>query len=144
MSFPSELVADSDIWKALDGALLSDFVKELPEDLDSYVGDRGVNLSGGQRQRLGIARALFTQPRMLILDEATSSLDGKTEAAISRAIQAMHGRVTVITIAHRLSTVMNSDRVLYLDQGRLIAQGKFNEVRNLVPDFDEQAKLMGL
>jgi ABC-type multidrug transport system fused ATPase/permease subunit len=144
LSFPSELVDDSDIWKALDGALLSDFVSELPEELNSYVGDRGVNLSGGQRQRLGIARALFTQPRMLILDEATSSLDGKTEAAISQAIQAMHGQVTVITIAHRLSTVMNSDRVLYLDNGRLIAQGNFIEVRNLVPDFDEQAKLMGL
>lgn len=143
LSFPSELVDDSDIWKALDGALLSDFVSELPEELNSYVGDRGVNLSGGQRQRLGIARALFTQPRMLILDEATSSLDGKTEAAISQAIQAMHGQVTVITIAHRLSTVINSDRVLYLDQGKLIAQGNFKEVRNLVPDFDEQAKLMG-
>jgi ABC-type multidrug transport system fused ATPase/permease subunit len=144
LGFPDELVNDQEVWDALKNALLSELVEELPGKLNSYVGDRGVNLSGGQRQRLGIARALFTKPKLLILDEATSSLDGRTESAVSQAIQAMHGTVTVITIAHRLSTVKNSDRVLYLDNGRLVAQGSFSEVRNLVSDFDEQAKLMGL
>lgn len=144
LGYPMEIVSDEDVWAALGNALLSEFVNALPKKLDSHVGDRGVNLSGGQRQRLGIARALFTKPKLLILDEATSSLDGKTESAVSQAIQAMHGEVTVITIAHRLSTVKNADRVFYLENGHLVAKGTFLEVRKLVPDFDEQAKLMGL
>ena len=101
-------------------------------------------MSGGQRQRLGIARAMFTQPNLLVLDEATSSLDGETEASVADAIQNLKGKVTVVMIAHRLSTVKNADTVLYLHNGELIAQGTFNEVRDKVPDFDRQAKLMGL
>jgi ABC-type multidrug transport system fused ATPase/permease subunit len=87
---------------------------------------------------------MLTNPKLLVLDEATSSLDGEIEAGITDAIQTMRGSVTVILIAHRLSTVRKADVVLYLDQGRLIAQGTFNEVRNLVPNFDYQANLMGL
>jgi ABC-type multidrug transport system fused ATPase/permease subunit len=108
------------------------------------MGDRGTSISGGQRQRLGIARAIFTAPKLLVLDEATSALDGETEANISSAIQAFRGDVTVLMIAHRLSTVLTADRVIYMDKGEIKAQGSFEEVRRAVPDFDRQANLMGL
>ena len=100
--------------------------------------------SGGQRQRLGIARAMFTRPKMLVLDEATSSLDGQTEFDISAAITNLKGTVTVIMIAHRLSTVRHADQIVYLRDGRILATGTFDEVRSQIPDFDHQAGLMGL
>ena len=108
------------------------------------MGERGAKISGGQRQRLGIARAMFTRPHLLVLDEATSSLDAETEASISDAIHALRGSTTVVLIAHRLSTVRNADIVAYLSDGQILALGTFNEVRDAVPDFDQQAKLMGL
>ena len=130
--------------EALKLAQADDFVSALPMGMDTSVGDRGTKLSGGQRQRIGIARALFTRPKLLVLDEATSSLDGQTESDISQAIQGLKGSVTVVMIAHRLATVLNADQVIYMDKGRIIAQGTFEEVRRAVPDFDAQAKLMGL
>lgn len=144
LGFPSECAEDSLIWNALEVAQLSDFVKTLPEGLDSQVGDRGTKISGGQRQRLGIARAMFTKPALLVLDEATSSLDGETEANINESVQNMRGQVTVIMIAHRLSTVRNADLVVYMESGNMVATGNFEEVRKLVPNFDKQAELMGL
>jgi ABC-type multidrug transport system fused ATPase/permease subunit len=87
---------------------------------------------------------MFTKPKMLVLDEATSALDGQTEADISDAIHRLKGSTTVVMIAHRLSTVRNADLVLYMDSGRIISQGTFDEVRSAVPDFDRQAQLMGL
>jgi ABC-type bacteriocin/lantibiotic exporter with double-glycine peptidase domain len=87
---------------------------------------------------------MFTQPKLLVLDEATSSLDGQTEADISEAIQSLKGSVTIIMIAHRLSTVRNASRVIYMSEGSVLASGTFDEVRKLVPDFDRQALLMGL
>jgi ABC-type multidrug transport system fused ATPase/permease subunit len=132
------------VYESLKIAQLSEFINSLPDGINTYVGDRGVKISGGQRQRLGIARAMFTKPSLLILDEATSSLDGITESYISDAIQAMRGDVTVIMIAHRLSTVRNSDLVIYMDQGKIITTGNFDEVRKKVPNFDQQARLMGL
>jgi ABC-type bacteriocin/lantibiotic exporter with double-glycine peptidase domain len=123
---------------------MSNFVATLEMGLESPVGDRGAKLSGGQRQRLGIARAMFTKPLLLILDEATSSLDGETEASVTDAIQRMRGSVTVILIAHRLSTVREADTICYMDSGELVATGTFEEVRKVVPDFDRQAQLMGL
>ena len=87
---------------------------------------------------------MFTKPYLLVLDEATSSLDGETEASISIATQAMKGSTTVVMIAHRLSTVRNVDIVVYMAEGKVISSGTFNEVREAVPDFDRQAKLMGL
>jgi len=119
-------------------------VRGLPDGLNALVGDRGTKLSGGQRQRLGIARALLTKPKLLVLDEATSSLDGETEANIAEALSSLEGEVTVILIAHRLSSVRNSRKVIYLHEGRVLCQGPFEFVRNQVPDFDKQAKLMGL
>ena len=129
---------------ALEIANLESFVDSLPNKLESQVGERGANISGGQRQRLGIARALFTHPLLLVLDEATSSLDGQTESSISQAIQSLKGHTTVVMIAHRLSTVKNADLVVYLADGKIIDVGSFEEIRNRVPDFDLQAKLVGL
>ena len=144
LGFNTGINDDDRIWKVLRIANLDTFVSGLPNGLETEVGDRGVHISGGQRQRLGIARALFTNPKLLVLDEATSSLDGKTEIEITKSIQEMHGDVTVITIAHRLSTVKNADKVVYLEDGRIKAFGTFEEVRSLIPDFDVQAKLMGM
>jgi ABC-type multidrug transport system fused ATPase/permease subunit len=123
---------------------LSELINSLPDGVEALVGERGTNLSGGQRQRLGIARALFTRPKLLVLDEATSSLDGQTEADISTAIDALRGSVTIILIAHRLSSVRHVDKVVYMDSGEIKAIGSFEEVRAKVPDFDQQAQLMGL
>ena len=144
LGFPVEVASDDLVWRAIRDAQLEDFVKSLPEGLDSEVGQRGTRISGGQRQRLGIARAMFTRPKLLVLDEATSSLDGQTEADISAAIQGLHGSVTIVMIAHRLSTVLHADQVIYMSEGRILSQGTFNEVRAAVPDFDRQAQLMGL
>ena len=123
---------------------MEDFISSLPLGLDTPLGERGGNISGGQRQRIGIARALVTNPRILVLDEATSALDGETEAEISSAISNLKGKTTVVVIAHRLASVRNCDSVLYLESGNSIMQGTFEEVRKAVPNFEKQAKLMGL
>jgi ABC-type multidrug transport system fused ATPase/permease subunit len=137
-------VSDELINDAIAIAQLEELVASLPEGASTEVGERGGRLSGGQRQRVGIARAMFTKPQLLVLDEATSSLDGQTESEISDAIQGLKGKVTLILIAHRLSTVKKADRIVYLEAGRVIAQGTFDEVRNEVPNFNIQAQLMGL
>jgi len=144
LGFEIESVGVDLIWKALEIAQLADFVHSLPEGVNTQVGDRGAKLSGGQRQRLGIARALITNPKLLVFDEATSALDGQSELDVSDAIQNLKGATTVVLIAHRLSTVRNADQVIYMDRGKIIARGTFEEVRANVKDFDKQAKLMGL
>ena len=93
---------------------------------------------------MGIARALFTNPKLIVLDESTSALDAETEAAVSEAIVSLKGEITIVMIAHRLSTVRNADKVYYLSGGKLLASGSFDEVRDAVPNFNEQAILMGL
>jgi ABC-type multidrug transport system fused ATPase/permease subunit len=144
LGFPANVASDELVWKAIRDAQLEDFINTLPQGLDTEVGQRGARISGGQRQRLGIARAMFTRPKLLVLDEATSSLDGQTEADISAAIQRLHGSVTIVMIAHRLSTVLNADQVIYMSEGNILSKGTFDEVRAAVPDFDHQAELMGL
>jgi ABC-type multidrug transport system fused ATPase/permease subunit len=143
LGYPREEATDELVMSALRVAHLDQFVRTLPKGLDTPVGERGAKISGGQRQRLGIARAMFTRPHLLVLDEATSSLDGATEANISAAIQSLRGSTTVVMIAHRLSTVKNADIVVYLSNGKVIKTGKFEEVRDSVPEFKLQAKLMG-
>jgi len=118
------------IHEALKSAQLEDFVASLPEGLDTVVGERGVRLSGGQRQRIGIARALYHRPSVLVLDEATSSLDTETEHGVMQAVQALQGDKTVIIVAHRLSTVEYCDRLYRLDAGRIVDEGTFDEVMN--------------
>lgn len=144
LGFPAETIQDDQVRNALLMAQLGDFLENQPNGILSEVGEKGAKISGGQRQRLGIARAIFTNPKLLVLDEATSALDGETEGNISDSIQSLKGQVTVVMIAHRLSTVRNADKVIYMDQGRVISSGKFEEVRKEVPDFDHQAHLMGL
>ncbi|CAN2170983.1 MdlB ABC-type multidrug transport system, ATPase and permease components [Candidatus Nanopelagicaceae bacterium] len=144
IGFPVEIAPDDKCWEALDAAQLREYIETLPHGLDSSINEDGSNLSGGQRQRLGIARALFTKPRLLVLDEATSSLDARTEQEVSNSIQSLKGRLTLVTVAHRLSTVRNADLVLYIQDGKVIARGTFEQVREQVKDFDEQAMLMGL
>ena len=144
LGYPTENSQDERVWQALRLAQLNQFVEQLPDGLDSVVGERGASLSGGQRQRLGIARAMYTHPRLLVLDEATSSLDGQTESDLAGAIDNLKGEVTVIMIAHRLSSVRMVDRVVYLENGSIRATGSFEHVRSTVPDFDRQAQIMGL
>ena len=144
LGYPLETATDELVMSALKVAQLNEFITDLPLGIDTQVGERGTKISGGQRQRLGIARAMFTKPHLLVLDEATSSLDGETEANISEAIHSLRGSTTVVIIAHRLSTVRDADIVVYLSEGKVLATGTFNEVRNAIPDFDRQAKLMGL
>lgn len=110
---------DDAVWYALEEAQLADFVQSLPEKLDTQIGERGVRLSGGQRQRIGIARALYSNPELLIFDEATSALDNETEAAIMEAINGLHGKKTLVIIAHRLQTIEGCDMVYRVANGRI-------------------------
>jgi len=144
LGFDSDGVSDQIVWDVLKEAMLDEFVSQLPKQLNSDVGELGSKLSGGQRQRLGIARALLTSPGLIVLDEATSSLDGKTELDVTESILKLKGSVTLIFIAHRLSTVRDADQVIYLNKGEVKATGTFEEVRKAIPDFDSQASLMGL
>jgi len=144
LGFPLSEVQDNYCRDAISQAKLTNVVAKLQNGIDSSVGEKGSKLSGGERQRLGIARALITRPKLLILDEATSALDGETELALGEAISSMSDEVTVILIAHRLTTVKMATRLLYLENGRIIASGTFDEVRSAVPDFDRQAGISGL
>jgi ABC-type multidrug transport system fused ATPase/permease subunit len=144
LGYPSSAVSDLLVDETLELSHLKEFVEKLEKGIHTEVGERGALLSGGQRQRLGIARALVTRPKLLVLDEATSSLDGATEFDISESLNLLRGSTTVIMIAHRLSTVRKADLVVYLHKGSVAARGTFEEVRIAVPDFDKQAKLMGI
>lgn len=116
--YADEEIDDEKVWRALGEAQLDEFVRGLPEGLDTGIGERGIRISGGQRQRIGIARALFEDPEVLVLDEATSALDNETEAAIMDSINRLHGRKTLIIIAHRLQTIEKCDMVYRVENGR--------------------------
>ncbi len=130
--------------RAAERAQLTAVVQAKEGGLDARVGERGLALSGGQRQRLGIARALYSDPVVLVMDEATSALDTHTEDAVTTAIRRLRGSVTVITVAHRLATVRDADLICFFADGRLAAQGTFDEVIAAAPDFARQARLAGL
>ncbi|MCR2810272.1 MULTISPECIES: ATP-binding cassette domain-containing protein [unclassified Microbacterium] len=130
--------------RALERAQLGSLVASRAGGIDERIGERGVSLSGGQQQRLGIARALYTDPLVLVLDEATSSLDTKTEDEVTKSIKALQGEVTLISVAHRLSTIKDYDRVCYVDEGVIVSQGTFYEVAASLPSFAEQVLLAGL
>jgi len=125
---PSAEIDDAAVWRAIRAAQLEEFVKGLPDRLETTVGDRGVRLSGGQRQRIGLARALYREPAVLVLDEATAALDTVTEKSLMEAVGALHGTKTVIIVAHRLSTVEQCDRLYRLENGRIVEQGTYAEV----------------
>jgi len=144
LGLPPDLVLDDRIWEALERAQLAAFLSEQRDGLDTIVGEHGMRLSGGQRQRLGLARAFYTRPKLIVLDEATSALDAETEQAVSQTLVDLEGDVTLIIIAHRLATIRHCDQVAYLDRGRISAVGTFEMVRQCAPDFDRQAHLLGL
>ena len=140
----SHKIIDEEVLDALEKSHLKNDVLNMKNGLNEVVGERGTRLSGGQRQRLGIARALYTKPQMIIFDEATSSLDPLTEKTVTEAIYEKKGNVTLIVVAHRLSTVKNADVVILLEKGKILAKGTFEEVRSISPKFDQQAKLVNL
>jgi ABC-type multidrug transport system fused ATPase/permease subunit len=144
LGFNPESVPDDLVWQALKLADLSDFVKGLEGQLAYKISDAGKNLSGGLRQRLGIARALLTKPKIVIFDEATSALDAETENRVSESILRLTGDCTVIFIAHRLSVVRSADMIYYIDKGKIVNQGTFEELRKLNADFNNQANFMGI
>lgn len=116
--YAEDEIDEEKVWRALKEAQLDEFVRGLPEGLDTSIGERGIRISGGQRQRIGIARALFEDPEVLVLDEATSALDNETEAAIMDSINRLHGRKTLIIIAHRLQTIEKCDMVYRVENGK--------------------------
>jgi len=129
---------------ALERSQLLDTINTRAGGIHGRVGERGLALSGGQRQRLGIARALYMDPLVLVLDEATSALDTATEAAVANAISELHGEITVISVAHRLSTIRHNDQICFMKDGTIVSQGSFDEVIRVNPDFARQAALAGL
>lgn len=116
---------DHEMWEALTFASAAEFVQKLPNGLDTFIGDRGIKLSGGERQRIVLARAILRKPAILVLDEATSSLDTESESKIQEAIDRLKGQMTIIVIAHRFSTIRNADQVLVLEDGKIVQQGGF-------------------
>ena len=116
----ADKIDDKRIWEVLEEAQLREFIEELPEGLDTTIGDRGVRLSGGQRQRIGIARALYNDPEILVFDEATSALDNDTEAAVMEAVNSFHGKKTMIIIAHRLNTIEKCDIIYKVEDAKLV------------------------
>ena len=126
--FADQEASDNDIWEALEMASADEFVSNLPDGLDTLIGDRGVLLSGGERQRLALARALIRKPSILILDEATSNLDSKNEKNILDSIEKLHGNITILVIAHRLSTIRSADNIYLIEKGNLIESGSWDEL----------------
>ncbi|MGE0043674.1 MAG: ABC transporter ATP-binding protein [Vicinamibacterales bacterium] len=141
LALPDEEVDDARVWRAVTAAQLGPLVRGLPDGLDTVVGERGIRLSGGERQRVAIARALYDDPPLLVLDEATSSLDPATERDLSAAIDALRGEKTLLVIAHRLSTVEHCDRIVVLEHGRVAAIGTYQD---LVASSDAFRRLAAL
>ena len=134
-----EKIQDEKIWKVLEEANLTEFVKDLPQQLNTYIGENGMRLSGGQRQRLGLARSLYRNPEVIVFDEATSALDVETEKRITREIMKLSGRRTLIIVAHRISTIKDCDVIYYLKDGKIVNSGKFKELKELNKDFRDIA-----
>lgn len=137
---PAKEIDYDQVMKAINLAHLTELIEELPEGINTKVGERGVQLSGGQRQRIGIARALYNEADVLIFDEATSALDGITEKIIMDAIHDFTGQKTIIMIAHRLKTVQKCDTIYLMEKGRVIDQGTYQQLVNNNPKFREMAK----
>ena len=142
LGFEAHELEDSRVWEALEIAQLSEFVRGLPSGLDTSLGVRGVGLSGGQKQRLAIARAVVTRPKILFLDEATSALDTETEKAVTDALYQLKGKITLIVIAHRVSTIMNADKAIYLEAGKIIKDGSIQDIIREMPNFAKNAGLL--
>ena len=142
LGVPEREVDQDRLWRALSAANLTELVSSLRGGVKAELGKHSDSLSGGQIQRLGLARALYTSPKLLVLDEATSALDAETEATISKSLEFLRDKTTVITIAHRLTTVQRADCIYVVDEGRLIATGTFRELRKNNPLVKRYVELM--
>ena len=138
-----EHVDEHAVWEALEAAQLDDLIAQLPEGLQTQVGENGLRLSGGQRQRLALARAFYRRSGFLVLDEATSALDNRTESEVIDALELVGRRCTTLVVAHRLSTVRRCDRIVELENGVLKAYGSFEELQHESQAFDAMARLEG-
>ncbi|MDB4087630.1 ABC transporter ATP-binding protein/permease [Amylibacter sp.] len=139
---PAETIDMERVQRAARQAQIADFIEKSPEGYQAYVGERGVRLSGGQRQRIGIARALYKQANVLVLDEATSSLDNATEQLVMDAIGALNSDLTILLIAHRLTTVRHCDFIVELEHGRVVAQGTYEQLLECSPSFRRMANVI--
>jgi len=138
---PEKEISETQVSQAVQSAQLQAFIEKLPQGLDTVVGERGVRLSGGQRQRVGIARSLYHNPQVLVMDEATAALDNETEAEIMKAIEKLSGEKTLIMIAHRLTTVKNCDCLYFLEGGKIRAQGTYEQLRDRDEHFMKMARV---
>lgn len=144
LGFPRAEDSELELKAAISKSRLETLVSTLDLGTETDVGERGQYLSGGQRQRLGLARSFYTHPKLLVLDEATSSLDAETENQLVSDILKLRGKSTLVVIAHRLATVRFADKVIYMENGKVLKSGTFEEVRKASPNFDNQARLLGL
>lgn len=144
LSLVGEPADDDRIWRSLTQAQVDGVVRALPHGLETKLGERGVRLSGGEIQRLGLARALYREPQLLVLDEATSNLDAGTENKVAGSLSTLSRDITVVTIAHRLATVREADLVVLLDHGRLLGVGRFDELVSRHPELAAAAAMQGL
>ena len=144
LGVPTEMVDEVAMKEAAKVAQIHDFViSNLKDEYRTRVGERGVRLSGGQRQRIGIARAIYGRPQVLVLDEATSSLDVSTEKAVMDSIRQLRDDMTIIVVAHRLSSIRDSDTVFFIDKGKLDGRGSFDELLNNNVNFNDFASMRG-
>ena len=144
LGIPDSEIDEARAIEVIEMVELREFVDSLPEGIHSDLGKQADSLSGGQKQRMGLARALYPSPRLLVLDEATSALDAGTEASITSTISRLGLSTTVVVIAHRLSTIQDADRVFVIENGLISAEGTFPEVRRTVPLIEEYVRLMSL
>jgi ATP-binding cassette subfamily C protein len=139
---PESDINNHQVWAALEAAQLDEFIKSLPDELDTMVGERGVRLSGGQQQRIGIARALYHNPSVLVMDEATAALDNTTEQEFIKALDQLTGEKTLVIIAHRLTTIKKCDHIYLLESGKVIAAGTYSELLKSSKIFREMAQVL--